>query len=156
LQVLELSTLPTTVDEFAHLTDNDARLAVELALGISPIREILRRFGMGVYDLKTRLRDPLFKGMVEDAKRTWNADLNVKERIRLKSAMLTEDSLLSVYNAVHDANNALPAKLDAFKQLARIAEVDTPDKARAGDGSKFTVHINLGDTPVIIEGTTDE
>jgi hypothetical protein len=65
---------------------------------------------------------------------------------------------MSVFGIVHNPDNAVPAKLDAFKQLARVAEVDQPDRSTADTGSRFTVSINLGSVEenVVIEGQTHE
>ena len=145
------------VNSHAPITDIDARLAVELAIQISPIPEVLRRYGLNTSDLKRRLKDPMFYTTLKEAKRNWNSDLSVKERIKLKSQMLTEDSLLFIYSTIHSPDNALPAKLDAFKQLATIAEVNAPSKVAGAEGSKFTVHINLGgDKPLVIDAITQE
>jgi len=149
--------LPASIADFEAITDKDSRLAVELALGISPIRDILRRYGLSADSLKDKLRDPMFKGMVSHAKEVWSSDLSAKERIRLKAQILTEDSLLAIYSEVHQTDNALPARLDAFKQLATIADVSRPAVAKGEGGSRFTVNINLGDSqPVVIQGETDE
>ena len=149
--------LPQTVTEFNALSDQDSRLAVEIAVQIRPIAEILNNYNLSRSDLVRKLKDPMFRDMVKQAKSLWSSDLSVKERIRLKSQVLVEDSLLSIFSIVHNADNAIPAKLDAFKQLARVAEVDAPDRGKGDTGSRFTVSINLGDTvaPVIIEGESN-
>lgn len=149
--------LPQTVSEFNALSDQDSRLAVEVAVQIRPIAEVLNTYNLSRKGLVRKLRDPMFRDMVKQAKSIWGSDLSIKERIRLKSQVLVEDSLLSIFSIVHGADNAIPAKLDAFKQLARVAEVDSPERNRGPDGSRFTVSINLGDTvtPVIIEGESD-
>lgn len=146
--------LPQTVSEFNGLSDSDSRLAVEIAVQIRPIAEILNTYHISRKEMVRKLKDPMFRDMVKQAKELWSSDLSVKERIRLKSQVLVEDSLLAVFSIVHAADNAIPAKLDAFKQLARVAEVDSPDRRSGDTGSRFTVSINLGDTvtPVIIEG----
>lgn len=127
------------------ITDHDSRLAVELAVQISPLPEVLKRHGLTTADLRTKLRDPAFRHMVKEAKRTWQSDLSVKERIRLKSQVLVEDSLLGLYNIFHDGGMAAPARLDAFKQMARVATVDAPDKEQGTMGERISININLGD-----------
>ena len=153
-----MSTLPQTVSEFNTLSDTDSRLAVELAVRLRPVPDIIAAYGISAKTLSVKLRDPMFRDMVKQAKSLWNSDLSVKERIRLKSQVLVEDSLLEIFSMVHNQENAVPAKLDAFKQLARVAEVDSPDRGKGDSGSRFTVSINLGDTvkPVVIEGKTTE
>ena len=150
--------LPQTVEGFNALSDTDSRLAVEVAVQLRPINEVLVAYSLTRADLSRKLRDPMFRDMVKQAKSIWSSDLSIKERIRLKSQVLVEDSLLAIFQIVHHNDNAIPARLDAFKQLARVAEVDSPDQRKGAEGSRFTVSINLGDTykPVIIEGTSHE
>lgn len=153
-----MTTLPQTVTEFNALSDTDSRLAVEVAVQIRPIAEVLVAYSLSRADLVRKLKDPMFRDMVKQAKSIWSSDLSIKERIRLKSQVLVEDSLLSIFQIIHHTDNAIPAKLDAFKQLARVAEVDTPERGKGSEGSRFTVSINLGDTvrPVLIEGTASD
>lgn len=131
------------------ITDHDSRLAVELAVQISPLPEVLKRHGLSKDDLRTKLRDPSFRHMVKEAKRVWQSDLSVKERIRLKSQVLVEDSLLGVYEMFHDQSLAAPARLDAFKQMARVATVDQPDKEQANMGERISININLGEDKLV-------
>jgi hypothetical protein len=153
-----MTALPQTVAEFNALSDMDSRLAVEVAVQIRPIAEILTAYSLARSDLVRKLKDPMFRDMVKQAKSIWSSDLSIKERIRLKSQVLVEDSLLEIFTIIHNVDMAVPAKLDAFKQLARVAEVDSADRSKGGDGSRFTVSINLGSTtgPVIIEGETTD
>lgn len=150
--------LPQTVNEFNAITDTDSRLAIELAVQIRPVAELLVHYNLSRAELVTKLKDHMFRDMVKQAKTLWHSDLSIKERIRLKSQVLVEDSLLSIFQIIHDANNAIPAKLDAFKQLSRVAEVESPERSRGDTGSRFTVQINLGDSapPVIIDAQSEE
>jgi len=152
-----MNTLPQTVNEFNSISDSDSRLAVEIAVQLRPVPEILKQYDISRKDLVRKLKDPMFRDMVRQAKSLWNSDLSVKERIRLKSQILVEDSILEIFSMVHNRDNAIPARLDAFKQLARVAEVDSPDRSNADTGSRFTVSINLGEkmSPVIIEGDSN-
>lgn len=127
------------------ITDHDSRLAVELAVQISPMADILRRHDLTKEALRVKLRDPAFRHMVKEAKRVWQSDLSVKERIRLKSQVLVEDSLLGIYEMFNDQTLAAPARLDAFKQMARVATVDAPDKEQGNIGERISININLGE-----------
>jgi hypothetical protein len=151
-----MSQLPQTVSDFNTLSDTDSRLAVEIAVKLRPVAELLTSYNLSRSELARKLKNPMFRDMVKQARTLWNSDLSVKERIRLKSQILVEDSILEIFSILHNHENAIPARLDAFKQLARVAEVDTPTKHSGAEGSRFTVSINLGDTiqPVVIEGDT--
>lgn len=152
-----MSTLPATVADFNAVSDADSRLAVELAIQLRPVAELLVHYNLSRTGLAKKLKDPMFRDMVKQAKALWNSDLSVKERIRLKSQVLVEDSILEIFSILHNRDNAIPARLDAFKQLARVAEVDQPERGKGDTGSRFTVSINLGDTiqPVVIEGDSN-
>ncbi len=147
-------TLPQTVSEFNAISDKDSRLAIEIALQLRPINEVLQTYDISRTELAAKLRSSHFQSMVKQAKSVWGSDLSAKERIRLKAQVLVEDSILEVFKVIHNSENAIPAKLDAFKQLARVAEVDQPDKSKNEAGSRFTVSINLGEAAknVVIEG----
>ena len=153
-----MATLPATVSEFNAVPDKDSRMAIELAVQIRPVNEILLTYSTTRSELVAKLKNPMFRDMVKQAKQLWSSDLSIKERIRLKSQVLVEDSLLSIFSIVHNQDNAIPAKLDAFKQLARVAEVDTPERGKGDTGTRFTVEINLGNNtpPVIIDATANE
>jgi hypothetical protein len=151
-------TLPQTVSEFNALSDSDSRLAVELAVQIRSVNEVLVAYSTTRSELVAKLKDPMFRDLVKHAKRLWSSDLSIKERIRLKAQVCVEDSLLEIFSIVHNPDNAIPAKLDAFKQLSRVAEVDAPERGKGETGTRFTVEINLGGTvsPVIIEASANE
>lgn len=152
-----MTQLPQTVTEFNALSDRDSRLAVEVAVQIRPIAEVLQAYSLSRKDLVRKLKDPMFRDMVKQAKSIWSSDLSIKERIRLKAQVCVEDSILEVFGIVHNPEMAVPAKLDAFKQLARVAEVDSPERGKGDSGSRFTVSINLGNQtgPVVIEGESN-
>jgi hypothetical protein len=149
--------LPQNVSEFNAITDTDSRLAIELAVQIRPVAELLVHYNLSRDELAKKLKEQMFRDMVKQAKTLWHSDLSIKERIRLKSQVLVEDSLLSIFGIIHNDNNAIPAKLDAFKQLSRVAEVEQPDRQHGAAGDRFTVHINLGNStpPIIIEAQTE-
>ena len=151
-----MTALPQTVSEFNALSDSDSRLAVELAVQLRPVADILNAYSITRQDLVRKFKDPMFRDMVKQAKTLWSSDLSVKERIRLKSQVLVEDSLLEIFSFIHNKEHAIPARLDAFKQLARVAEVDAPDRNKGDTGSRFTVSINLGDKPVIIDAEANQ
>lgn len=133
--------------------DRDAQLATELAMQLAPTVDILARYGITPVDLKFKLGNPAFRHMFQEAKRVWNSELTAKERIEAKARMLVEDSLLEVYNVVHDANVGPQARVDAFKQLTKVAGVDQRDKGTDA-AARVSVTFNFGGAqkPVMIEG----
>lgn len=128
------------------INDKDSRLALELAMDIADMKDILSRHDITAQELKTKLDNPAFRNMVKEFKSWWNSELTVKERIRLKSMVLVEDSLLELYAIFHNKDNTAASRLEAFKSLAKVATVDTPDKEGAAAGERVHISINIPGT----------
>jgi hypothetical protein len=100
----------------------------------------------------------MFRTAIREAKSMWKSDLNVKQRIQVKAAMLVEDSLLDVFAIIKNENMPAAAKLEAFEKLMKTADL----APRAGNGQVaagggFKISIIMGDTPaqqVTIDGHT--
>lgn len=139
--------------ESAAISSIDSRLAMELAIEISDLPDIMSRYGLTADDLRAKLRNPAFSNMVKEARITWRSDLSIKERIRVKSMSLVEDSLLELYKIFHNPDTAIPARLDAFKTLSRTATTDAPDKDGAAAGERVHISINIpgSEKPVTYE-----
>lgn len=138
------------------ISATDGRLAWEIAAEIAPIPDILKRYDISPVDFKNKLKDPMFRTAIREAKSMWKSDLNVQQRIRVKAAMLVEDSLLDVFAIIKNENMPAASKLDAFEKLTKTADL-TPKagKGDGGGGSSFKINIHLGDSPaqqVIIDG----
>lgn len=133
-------------------SDKDQRLAWELVAQISPLPDILRRHGLTYDDLKNKLREPLFRSLVAETKRIWKSDLNTKERIRIKAALLVEDSMLEMYGVVHNRELSPQARIDAFESLVGIADLK-PDKNGSATGERVVINISVPgiEKPVVID-----
>ena len=129
--------------ELAAINDIDSRLAMELAIEISELPDILERYELTADQLKEKLNNTQFRQAVREAKITWKSDLSVKERIRIKSMVLVEDSLLELYSIFHNKELAVVGRMDAFKSLAKVATVDTPDKEGTQAGERVHIQINI-------------
>lgn len=146
----------SSIVKLGPINDHDSQLAAELAFEISPIEDVMKRHGLSKSDMMLKLGNETFRQMVKEAKRIWRSDLSVKERIRLKSMVLVEDSILELYSMFHDRDMAAPARLDAFKSLAKVATVDTPDRDGTTVGEKVTINISIPgiEKPVAITAQT--
>lgn len=137
------------------ISQTDGRLAWEIAAEISPIKDILTRYGLTTGEFQTKLKDKLFRSAIREAKILWKSDINVEQRIKLKARFLVEDSLLDIFAIIKNENMAAAPKLEAFEKLMRAADV--VPRARSGDGNNpgtgFKISINLGDSQgVVIDG----
>jgi hypothetical protein len=139
------------------LNDSDARLVWELVAKISPAKQILARHGLTAADLQAKMRDKMFVAAFKEAKKAWEADLNVQQRIKLKAGLLLEDSLQDLFVMIKDPQQSATNKLEATKQLGQLSQTINPRQNAGGEGSSFKLTINLGERSaksVTIDGHT--
>ena len=140
-------TAPATID----LNTAQPALAAELAVGLLPLPEILKRFDLTPAQLKALMRDPQFRQMVRQFKKDWEDASNSKERIRVKASLAVEENLLELHRLFRDIDMNPTARLEAFKQLVQLADV-APKKDAPDVGQRFSVTINIpGAAPVAVE-----
>jgi hypothetical protein len=127
----------------------DAQLIWELTADITPKSQVLLRYGLSLADLKAKMRDPMFRQALREAKKLWGSDLNVKQRVALKAAFIVEDSLIDLLKMIKDPQMPPQAKLDAFKKLAEVSQLTQQQKGQ--DTEKHMIQINIGGAaPVVI------
>jgi hypothetical protein len=132
---------------------SDSQLAMELAARLSPVKEVLARYGLSNEQFKEKSASPTFRKMYQQSKAFWQSDANTKQRILVKSQMLLEDSLLILYQMIHDPDSSNSVKLDAAGQLATLADAKPRREADgSGDGgSGFHLTLNLTGRPLSVE-----
>ena len=127
-----------------------ARLAQELAAGLTDPEDLLERFGLSKSQFRRITKSTAFRKMYKRAKEVWDDIDNTEERIRTKSLYLLEDSILPLYGIIHNADLAPAARIEAFAKLMKISNME-PKKEGEGSGSNFTVTINIpGEEKVVI------
>lgn len=140
-------------DTSGALNDSDSRLVWELVAEIHKPSEILKRRGLSVAEFRAKMRDKMFVAAYREAKSAWTSELNVQQRIKLKSGLMLEDSLMDLLLIVKDPMMATTHKLEATKQLGQLSQTINPKPSAVGDGSAFKLTINLGDKKgVTIDG----
>ncbi|MFI5397586.1 MAG: hypothetical protein ACHQ9S_18775 [Candidatus Binatia bacterium] len=156
-----MSQLP--VPEFGGekaISQTDGRLAWELASDITPVSDLLTRYGISLNDFKKKLKDPMFRGAIREAKSIWKSELNTQQRIRVKAALMAEDSLLDVFAIVKNESQPAAMRLEAFEKLLKSADlVPKAGSKDQGNAGAFKINIILGSTPaeqVVINGHTQE
>lgn len=138
----------------AGVSKEDARLAWELVANISPIGDIMRRHGLTFDEFDAKKRDPVFSNMLEQYRKHWNSELSVNQRVALKAALLTEDSLLDVYAIIKDGEASPGQKLEAFGALAKAGEVGVQRKDSAVASNPVHITINVpGRSGVTLDAT---
>ena len=130
------------------------QLAMDLVAKLKPPAEVLAKYDLTVEQLAALAETPQFRLRLKEAKVAWNSDDNAPERIRQKATTLVEDSLITVYQMIHDDSLSATAKLDSFRTLAKMAGVGG-DARTEGSGARFSVSIDLGsEKSVTIEGSS--
>jgi len=120
------------------------RLAHDLATGMLPVDKILLKYAITAAQLKNILKNPQFKIIFREAKGRWHSDTNTEERIRSKSSMLIEDSLLEIFGLIHKADSTDGTKIESFKQLASVANLTAKTgPAAPGGHQRTTITINI-------------
>lgn len=127
------------------LSQTDGRIAWEIAAEIADVPTILTRYGITPQGFKNKLKDPMFRMAIREAKALWKSDLNVKERIRIKAAMLVEDSLLDVFAIIKNEQMPAASKLEAFEKLMKTADLAPKTAAQPATAAGFKVVIQMGD-----------
>ena len=123
------------------------QLATEIARGLDELPSILKRYGLNNQEFVRLSRDPTFRARFVEAKRAWEHPDAADVRIINKSRFAVEDCILVLYGLATDPEVAGMTRIEAFKQLARIAKVDggEPKESGAASGSQFVVNIAIGD-----------
>lgn len=128
------------------LADTDGRLIWELVAKISPPQDILARYGLSKTDLENKFKDKMFRAAFREARGLWNSDMNVQARIKFKSGLLLEDSLMDLMLIIKDPKQLTSSKLEATKQLGQLSQtINAKPPTDGGGGSQFKLTINMGD-----------
>lgn len=119
-----------------------AALAAELATRLYPVADTLKRYSLTKGQLRHLMGDKQFRHQVAEYRREWESPLSARERVRMKSALAVEDGLMELYRLYHDVTAHPQARLDAFKQLVNLADMQPKINAQA-EGTKFQLNITL-------------
>lgn len=124
-----------------------AAIASEIAQDIHEVEDILTRFGFsGSADPKwIALKDSEdFKRALGEAIREWHAADSTPKRIKYKALAAVEASMPDLFAMVVDKNLPAGGRIDAHKQLSRLAGLgESAQHGGGGGGSGFTLNINL-------------
>ncbi len=138
------------------IDDMQPKLAAELAAGLLPVADILKRFDLTKTQLKILLHNAVFVAMVKDMREQWEGASNAKERIRVKAALAVEEGLQDLYNIYINPELNLTARLDAYKQLVVLADAAPKKDAPDALGPQFSVVFNIpgANEPLTIQGSS--
>ena len=119
------------------------KLAREIAMDIRPLEDILASHDLSSEDWTGVEQNPTFRTYLRSAIEEWAAATNTSERVRLKSMAFIEESLPEFFTRAHDPKEALPAKIEVLKTIAKFAGIGNQVDG-AIQGERLSVTINLG------------
>jgi ribosomal protein L7/L12 len=130
-----------------------SRLAREVARDLVPIDQICERYKIDESTYERILRHPLFQQRLQEEVDIWNASTPraITERISAKAATMIEESLIEVYELVHDKNQPMSAKIEALKWASKLAGVGEREAKDLLPGERVRFNIYIGDKRISME-----
>jgi hypothetical protein len=130
----------------------DAKFIFELAAGLEDPDHIAQKYHYTPEAWEALKQDESFKKVV-DAKRIELQKTGYT--FRLKAALAAEDLLDEVYIGAKSVDASLSAKLEAFKYLTKIGNLEPKEDKQVAAGPAFSIKIDLGDNTVTINNTPE-
>lgn len=128
----------------------DPKFIFELASGIEEPAHVAKRYHYTEEAWQSLQQDESFRKVVE-AKRTELQKSGYT--FRLKAALAAEDLLDEVYLGAKSPDASLSAKLESFKYLTKIANLEPKEDKNAVSGPSFSIKIDLGDNSITINNS---
>jgi hypothetical protein len=119
-------------------------LARELAMDIYPLETILEHHQITPETFNRIKSHPRFTALLQEHLHLWNASLNARERVDLKTIVMIEEALPELNARLHDPKEPLNAKVELFKALQRGAGIGVNAKLDGVAGEKISITINMG------------
>lgn len=149
-------TVPGT-ETAIELGDLKASIAAELAAELSEPEDIRKRYGLTIAQWNKLKSNPMFKGMVLDALKTFRGPLAAGARITKKAEIMLEDSMVDLYTIIKNDQTPSDSRIKAINQLAELAGRGKGVAGADPNAPKvagFTLNINVGDGKnVTIQGS---
>jgi hypothetical protein len=120
-----------------------ARLARECAMNIKNREEIREIFQLTEEDFQRIEQLDYYKRAYDHMVIEWNGALSTPERLRLNSAALLEEVLLTVGARATNPTEPLGGVVESAKFLARTAGLGE-DKQLSAPTDRFVIQINMG------------
>src|SRR5262245_5743222 len=103
-----------------------SQVAREIDRDIMTADAVLKKYRMDTQTYEKILDLPFFQRRLEEELAVWNGSDSgsIRQRIAAKAATVIEESLLEVFDLVHDKNQPLSGKVEALKFAARLASME--------------------------------
>jgi hypothetical protein len=145
----------TIVSDLQPITsvDDDVtflKLAREVAMDMRPLPQILETYKIDDARWQRIRTHPRFISYLDSAVAEWASPKNTAERVRVKAAIMVEEWLPEAHARMYDRTEALPAKTELGKLIAKLAGVG--ERAAGSEaGEKVSITINLGGESIRVE-----
>jgi len=120
------------------------QLAKEIAAQISPLNDILNKFGIDAVQFAVINNTAQFRQLLLEAKAQWNSTNNAKERIRSYADAVAEDGLLVMHEIIQDKDATPSARIDAHKHVTSISNAAATKVPLQAISDRFTIEIHIG------------
>lgn len=129
-----------------------SQLAREVAREIIPKDAVLRKFQLDTQTYEKILDLPFFQRRLEEELVIWNGSDSgsIRARVAAKAATLIEESLLEVFDLIHDKNQPLSGKIEALKFASRLAAMESGANIQ-NDDTKVVINISFGNEKASFE-----
>ena len=153
---------------YASLPNNEllvSRIAREVARNLVPIDMIQTRYRLSDDEYHDLINTPIFKARLEEELTIWNSSdaLSMVERIKAKSCTVVEESLVEVYELIHDKNEPMASKIRALEWVSGLAGLNDTERLGSlppgvvtGGGSGINFNIFIGDKKQTFNVTSDQ
>lgn len=121
-----------------------SQLAREIAREIIPFNAILKKFRLDTQTYERVFDLPFFQRRLEEELAHWNGSDSgsIKARVAAKAATVIEESLMEVFELIHDKAQPLSGKVEALKFAARLASMG--EGSQVDTGEKIVFNISIG------------
>jgi len=130
-----------------------SQLAREIAREIVPTDMVLKKYRLDTDTYEKIFDMPFFQRRLEEELAVWNGSDagSIRQRIAAKAATVIEESLLEVYDLVHDKAQPLSGKVEALKFTARLASMEQGALNPADMDGAVIINISFGNERVTFE-----
>lgn len=119
-------------------------LAREIAMDLHPLDHILNTHGFSQEEFEKLKQSTYFGRLLSAEIGAWNGAINTAERVKLKSAAMVEDLLLTIHARLIDPKEDLMKVVKGVELSAKLAGLGQAEVKNNDNGDRITITIDLG------------
>ena len=117
-------------------------LAQEIVQAYQTKENILKSLSISEENYELIAQNPTFQRILRQLMVEWGSATNSSKRIKIKSQWAIEEGLPYMFQSMTDVNEPLNARVEAFKAISKIGQLDAHDALQGADRS-FKLEINI-------------